>query len=100
MLIVVRKFHVISMDFGLELNVMTRLLFGLQKLLSAGGWVIVIGIPIGLGFASARMTPGRQRALRAWTSLLFAALVLLAVGGLAAPLTQLIGGMNGSGSVR
>ena len=97
MLVVVGKFREIFMDFKLQLNPAGRVLFGIERVLAAGGWVLVLAVPVGLGFAAARLTPGGRRVLRMLATIAFGALVLLAVLGLVTPLTQLIGGMGGGG---
>lgn len=100
MLVVVPRFTEVFADFKLELGAATRLLFGVQRVVAAGAWAVVPVVPVVLGFASARMSPGGRRAVRMLMTLLFAALVLLAVLGILMPLTSLIGGMTSGGSSR
>jgi hypothetical protein len=94
MLGVVPRFVETFRDFKVTLPATSRTMLALYRFLAAGGWVVVPVVPVALGLASARMRPGGRRILRGVMTLLFAALILLAVLGLLIPYLNLMSGMS------
>ena len=98
-LVVTPRMVQVFTDYELSLPTPTRLLFAVGRVMSMGFWVVLLPIPLVLGFVSGPMSPGGRRVLRMLLTLFFGAFVALAVVGLLVPLTQLIDALGSSRGV-
>lgn len=93
---VVPRVEEVFMDFKVRPSLVSRLMFQMGWLLSRGLWVLVIVIPLALGFTCGRLSPGGRRAVRTILTLAFAGLVVFALLALLVPLLDVIQGISGS----
>lgn len=95
-MMIVPRVEAVFMDFMVRESFATRLMFQLGWLLSRGLWVFAIVIPVVLGFACGRLSPGGRWAVRMILTLAFAGLVVFALLALLVPLLDVIQGISGS----
>jgi hypothetical protein len=100
MLLVLPGFAATFGDFGIELPASTRALFATRTALLRGGAVVLLAIPVGLGFVAGPFSPGGRRAVRMLAALVVGLLILFTVLGVAEPLTQLMQGIGTAGGGR
>src|SRR4051812_29425868 len=79
MIFVVPRFQDTLRDFKIELPPATRALLNVARLVTFGGFVVLLAIPIGLGFISAQLDRGGRRALRLLITVMMAGFVLFTV---------------------
>lgn len=91
------RFQQVFADFKVELPASTKILLQARTLVQYGGFVVLLAIPVILGFVSGPLSPGSRRALRMVVTLLFALVVVLSVLGIFQPLMSLIDAASSSG---
>lgn len=91
---VVPRFEDTLSDFKLELPPSTRILLAVARGVTMGGFVVLLAIPVGIGFLSAQLEPGGRRALRMLITVMMAGFVLFTVFALFEPMRLLIEGMS------
>jgi hypothetical protein len=92
---VVPHFEEVFRDFKVDLPATTMTLFALKRIASGPIWlVLLMSIPIGLGFAAGPLSPGGRRAFRMIATLVMGALVVFTVLAVLQPLMALMEGLS------
>ena len=95
-MMVVPRVEEVFTDFKVQASFAARLMFQIGGLLSRGLWVLALVIPVALGFACGRLSPGARWAVRMILTVIFAGLVVFALLALLVPLLDVIQGISGS----
>lgn len=93
---VLPMFEVTLTDFKLELPLLTKLLLSARTFVLYGGFLILLAIPVALGFIAGSVGPGGRWMLSALITLIFGLVVALSILGIFLPMMTLIQGMSGS----
>ncbi len=97
MLFVLPRFAEVFADFKTELPPVSKTLFAVRSVVAAGGWVVLLAIPVGLGLIVGRAGPGGRRLARTLVTLAFAIFIVLTILAIAQPLTVLMDGLGTAG---
>lgn len=95
-IMLVPKVEQVFNDFKAKLPAPTQFMFEMERVLRAGFWVVVVLVPVGIGFATGPLGPGGRRLVRMLLTLAFAGLVVFALLSLLVPMINLMNGLSGA----
>ena len=81
-------------DFKIQIPLVTSVLVDVAKIIYYGGFLVVLAVPVGVGFLGGALEPAGRRALRMIITLVVAALIVVTVIAIFQPLLTLIDGMS------
>jgi type II secretory pathway component PulF len=81
-------------DFHVQTPLAMNVLVDVAKIIFYGGFVVVLGVPVGVGFLGGALEPAGRRALRMIITLVVAGLIVITVLAIFQPLLTLIDGMS------
>lgn len=93
---VLPRFQVVFADFKIQPPVLLNALVDVATVIYYGGFVVVLAVPVGIGFLGGVLEPAGRRALRIIITLVMAALIVVTVLALFQPMITLIDGMSSS----
>jgi type II secretory pathway component PulF len=99
-LIVVPRFENVFRDYNMygdRLPGITRAIFQAARAVLYGGFVLLLAIPVVLGFVGARVSRDRRWLLRAAVTLIMGTIVVITVLGIFLPLQTLMEAMSSGG---
>jgi hypothetical protein len=94
MVFVLPRLQDVFRDFKVQTPLVMSVLVDVAKIIYYGGFVVVLAVPVGIGFLGGVLEPAGRRALRMIITLVMAALIVVTVLAIFQPLLTLIDGMS------
>jgi type II secretory pathway component PulF len=94
LVVVLPRLQDVFRDFKIQTPLLMNALVGVAKVVYYGGFIVVLAVPVGIGFLGGVLKPAARRALRMIVTLAVAGLIVITVLAIFQPLLTLIEGMS------